>query len=364
MHKQTDRRKASIAHRRSVLERIAEELKKVTKTPDGEPFLRRKGYEAMPISDGNFTKLDADSSGQKLAFVDGGNLEIIGAANFSLSLVRVCSVVLSGIKTKRKRAEFYILSHLDSDNKFHTQLFSGYNTGINADDLIIEQDDKTLRKGMFDVEVSSLGDLARRFAEWKACEQLASTLDQGDIIVLDGTLEANYTNEKKYAKNSMKEAEKSDVMLTALAKTTSLQTTTGNSLLAVLKKRGDAVFPGERWMYYPIFHIKNEHHMAEMMVVKLHPDAGYVFRFEVAKGQYEPEKVHRTLSKLSQNSKDARFLGYPYGLIEADRFARVRKAEAEYQKILFMTQHKDLYKELCRFTSTKDAHGRLDILNH
>ena len=87
---------------------IEEIKKKLDNKPDFEeefPKFSDSKYRAFKISKGNFHKIEkADNKknarksaifgtncvgNKKLAFIDGGNLEILKAANFSLNLVRV-----------------------------------------------------------------------------------------------------------------------------------------------------------------------------------------------------------------------------------------------------------------------------------
>ena len=53
------------------------------------PKFSGEGYKAHRIGVENFHEINSSSNDDKIAFVDGGNAEIISAANLSLSLVRV-----------------------------------------------------------------------------------------------------------------------------------------------------------------------------------------------------------------------------------------------------------------------------------
>jgi hypothetical protein len=65
----------------------------------------------------------------------------------------------------------------------------------------------------------------------------------------------------------------------------------------------------------------------KLLVVKLHAKAKVAFRFE------SNDIPHDLLSSLAELS-DPVFFGYPYGLIEADRGARVTNEEKNYFKTL------------------------------
>ena len=98
-----------------------------------------------------------------------------------------------------------------------------------------------------------------------------------------------------------------------------------------LKKLSDY----DEWYYYPVVNIEDEEHQAEMYFIKLHKDSKHTFMFEVYKeNEYNLQNI---LSLLKQNSIDPVFLGYPYGLIEADKFARVTAQEKEYYQTIIIT---------------------------
>ena len=61
-----------------------------------------------------------------------------------------------------------------------------------------------------------------------------------------------------------------------------------------------------------------------------------------------------------ENSQDALFLGYPYGLIVADKFARVSHEEKKSLKMNFLLKADN--REIAEYLSTTDAHDILDNL--
>ena len=59
------------------------------------------------------------------------------------------------------------------------------------------------------------------------------------------------------------------------------------------------------------------------------------------------------------NALDPAFLGYPYGLVEADKFAQVTRHETAQLRARFAVQSKELFKGV---ESALDAHDILDAL--
>ena len=50
------------------------------------------------IDESNFTEIETFEDNKTVAFIDGGEAEIISAGNFSLSFIRVAAVVFKGNK--------------------------------------------------------------------------------------------------------------------------------------------------------------------------------------------------------------------------------------------------------------------------
>ena len=316
-----------------ILDDIIKSLKGIAMLKDGEPVF--PGCTVYELDDNNFHAV-AEKDG-RTAFVDGGNAEIFSAANFSLSFVRVYACIFSnGKKVSMKRKQFYVLTQAGQNGDvYKTKVFSDW---IEIPDF--SSNDPTIKEGMFTFDASKIASIARRFSEWKMASELSA-----DMIVMDGTLQSGITNENNFADLAFKNATKDDILFTALAKTSSLVTTTGNDLLTVLKRRGP-----DKWLYHPIAEINNDSHMAELCAIKLHEHARHAFRFEILYNQ--KEKLKDAVSLLASNSNDYRFPGYPYGLVDADRFARITEKERIYLRSLFAAMSID--------ESTNDAH---DVLN-
>ena len=57
--------------------------------PLGNPYVNDPFVKIFPFSKDRFRKITPTDSKRKLAFVDGGNLELLGAPNFSVQLNRI-----------------------------------------------------------------------------------------------------------------------------------------------------------------------------------------------------------------------------------------------------------------------------------
>ena len=300
-----------------MLELIGKELRALLQTTDDDQIIFQ--HQLYPLQPAHFQILNSVPA--EMAFVDGGNAIICSSGNFCLSFIRVAAVSSIG---KSDVHEFYVLtySRYEQELIFYSKIFGS--TLIDIHDLEISSADLKMRDN--EGQITTVASMARRFAELSLATQV-----QANFVLLDGTLEKTYKNEEKYLR-LLHNAHG------ALAKTSSLCTTAGQNPLVLLQKFG----PPGCWQY----------RLAEKIsFVKLHPHAKHVFRFEGNMAM---------LPHLVENSKDAVFLGYPYGLILADKLARVSNDEKKSLMMNFLLRKEN--REIVDYLHATDAHEILDRL--
>jgi len=285
----------------------------------------------IEVDKNNFEIISDNFPSKSIAFIDGGQAEVISAGNFCLSLIRVGALIyFNNQKIKDYKHEFYLLTtakYEDEEVVYESKIFSlGNETLINEDDLSISSTDTTIRVGMERASISQISNIARRFAELSLCSKV-----DADIIILDGILEPSFRNEEKYLS-------KLPVNACTLAKTSSLFTVTGNSPVVLLNR----ISPSGCWSYT----VENN-----TCFVKLHPRSRHIFRFTGNRN---------VLPSLMENSKDAVFLGYPYGLIAVDKFVRVSNEEKKSLRMNILLKAEN--KDIAEYLSTINAHDILDSI--
>lgn len=276
----------------------------------------------------------------KICFVDGGNAEILGAANFSLQLIRTYYTVYSNnSRVANKKHEFYTLISAKGENGKIKYEAETYNTHFRLDKEF-DALDTTMATGEHKIEPGKIAEAIRKFAELRMAAEAMDTLEKGDMVVRDGDLEASMTGEKKYYEQLFEKAKQKGIIITGLSKTSSLLTDAGNSASSTLH----SISPSCEW-YYPA--------TDAVGFAKLHPASKHVFRLDINDNEHIPKAT----ALLRQNSTDPCFLGYPYGLIEADRYARVSVKEQQQMQLMFLAKGGTKFRQ---HISTKDAH---EILN-
>ena len=307
-----------------MLKDIAEYLRKKVELLSSEDKLIYNN-KILAVDRNNFSMISGEVKQKTIAFIDGGQAEILSAGNFCLSFIRIGALVFrDNKKTKDYKHEFYLLTTARYERG--TLLYESKIFGdriIDENDLLISSEDSSIRIGMERAPISRVSSMARRFAELSLAKKV-----EAEVVVLDGTMETTFRNEEKYL--NLPEN------VCSIAKSSSLFTTSGNSPTVLLNQ----ISPEGCWSYLV---------EGNSYFVKLHPGSKHVFRFMGDK-EY--------LSLLSENSKDALFLGYPYGLIAVDKFARVSNSEKNTMRMNLLLR--DENKKLADYLSTSDAHQILD----
>jgi hypothetical protein len=288
----------------------------------------------------NFSPI-TDMARERTVFIDGGNAELLSAPNFSLQFVRVFAVAYENNKrVKSDKMEFYVLA---SAKNLGNKIVYGIQTfGDEMKFGDVDSEDATLMQGKHKASVSMAVDLCRRLAEIRLAKKMA---EKPGIIVIDGNLEATRTGESHELAILFRKAKENGSTVCGLSKTTRLLTEKGNSAAATVS----SIAPPGEWTY----DINGNVHIA-----RLNKSSKHVFRIDINNG-----KIANVSSVLKQNSKDPVFLGYPYGLIEADKFARISNNEAEHLRMMFAVKAGKNFDKIKAHLNALNAHSILDNIS-
>ena len=340
-----------------VIVKILAAINQKSISKDIYPKFSGEGYSAYKIDLENFHQIQKINSNKKIAFVDGGSAEIIGSANFSLNLIRVCCVIYQNSKKLSfKRFEVLALVQaVSEDNEiFYKTFFFKTGNSIDLHEISFSSFDRTIMVGINRAEIGNVANAIRRFAELRLARAVAEG-KTADIIVMDGNLQSTLTGENQYLSGLYEPCEKNKVLLSALGKTNALFTDDGDLLSAVLGNMGQI----DSWFYHPIAEISSLNHKAEIFFVKLHEKSRHIFRLEIFNRQ--KADAEEIINALAGNCADPIFIGYPYGLVEADRIARIGKNERESLKARFLFKLQD--KNIEKYLGSKNAHEILDRIS-
>ncbi len=311
------------------------------------------------------------SSPKTITFVDGGQAEIINGGNFCLSFIRVAAQFFQekemlgkekGLVNTEKtelmkkelikkgliKNEFYLFTKAvwkNNDLFYESSIFPLRESKmIDENDLTISSSDSSLKVGKERAPITRVAAMARRFSELALAQRILADYS-AHYVILDGTLEATFTGEEKYLQQL-------PPTTAALAKTSTLFTTSGNNPIVLLNK----LAPSGGWSYF-VDNVRDKQDalLHQTYFVKLHPQSQHVFRLEGS-----AEMLPSLLPFLVEHSQDAVFLGYPYGLILADKLARVSNEERNALRLNFLLRKEN--KGIVDYLQATNAHDILDRL--
>jgi len=332
------------------MDELVRDLKNVAskKSTDDDYLLMNSKYVPLKIESKNFHDIHDISapgfirkSARKTLFVDGGNNVLFDSAAFCVSFVRVAGITYSDNKRiKRALKEFYLLVK-ENDGKYYVKTYP--ETSFNL--MIFDPEDESLRNGLEKCTAARIVSVIRRFAE---IEYAYEHSNDADYVIMDGTLEARYLFEKDFLEKLF-----SSGKACSLSKTCALTTKNGVSITKQLLDLHEGV-----WYYNPIVTNNNQKHDAEMYFIKLNHKTNYVFRFEIQK-KFAGDTAE-LFSILASNSNDPIFLGYPYGLIDVDQYARVSDDESRLLQTKLSVKLGKEWNEMSKHINSINAHSILD----
>ena len=153
----------------------------------------------------------------------------------------------------------------------------------------------------------------RALAEWKmATAVVQRELGEGDILVLDGTLQTGYGGEARLADTLYDRARKRGIIVCALAKTTTMMGPGGIPVLYAAQEAARKA--GHRTWYMPLARrASGGDGSGFMLAVRLHRHSRFTYRFEVLRDQYdslvEAGQLGEVVGSIAANSGDPSFPG-------------------------------------------------------
>lgn len=345
--------------------------------------LSQKEHSDVVLNSGNgrqfeirpseFVEITAVKAPRRMAFVDGGDGQLHESPNFLITINRVYFSIFEGrkrIKPKSNpRVQFfsYVTSNIQTEKgakkvRYNTRLFAYSDEDRRY--LPLEADLASQAESTSVLQGARLNSLGRKFAEWRlALHVVENELGRGDMIVMDGSLQSGFENEIKYANRLYDVAIQKGVIVCGLAKTSRLITESGDPLLARIAEIAECV-PFGKW-YVKVAEEVSSDDRGFMLAAKFHEKSPYVFRFEILREQFEkmdPDGLNSVLSSLAVNSQDVAMIGYPYGAIDADRFAQVRMEELSMYRGFVLSEmlKKPEWKKFQKYIASLGAHDALN----
>ncbi len=279
----------------------------ISKISSGD--IARRLSEECGIVDKDFIRPAAEFS-PVVAAVDGSNAMILESGSFSVAAVRAVSVAFregSRLFTKTTPLRLPRLSAADIPAEYMRMYMECF-----SDEPENPVED----------EPSRAASVFRDTLEYWAAKETISELDEGDCLMLDGSLRTSHASHDPVISGIVRDCGNKGIHLISVSKRNSL-TWDGYPLGIAL----DAVASdfGIRAPWYievpediPDQKRHEQWRRGRTYIARLHNSSGIILKAEVPK-YADLEYVHRAISACAGYSGDGRIPGYPYPLMEAHR---------------------------------------------
>lgn len=260
----------------------------------------------------NYDLLKKNKNHTSAFFVDGGSASLLSSSAFALGMFRACT-----IKLEENDFSLYFLKDLFCaalpEKKFFVLHTSPSYEFIEGMRVHPKSSDDALDSGVPWKACSA----ARRLLELSIVFKVVSE-NKDSLIVLDGSLDGE-DHEESLLEAIKSTALKNNNVVLGLSKSNSFSTNMNRPLsYALMEKKSGS------WVYK---FSESPSRFFSVCYAKLHEQSEFAFRID-----FFPEQenaVNGALESLSSTSDDSLFQGYPFGLIEADDFARISLEEKE-----------------------------------
>ena len=285
-------------------------IKELSSTKDVLVFKDQVGVSQHSIDSDSFTELNPRALGVAY-FVDGGLQQIFSSVNQGFYLLRL-SYVKFVDNTRAEQKTYDAILKTNGVAPFEYQFLEPFRF---FDDI---------PKGFFDYSkdagAETLVNQIRRIAELRLSIDIARNMKGGELLVVDGSVyPAGY--DATEIKALIKLCKERQVGLLGFSKNSLLKSQSGSLINEDILNFSKSLNL-KRWVCSNIFF--EDTLKIFTSYAYLHPLSRFAFRVDHLANPILP------LERLSTNSCDGTFPGYPYGLIMVDKLARVKNEEKNY----------------------------------
>lgn len=287
---------------------------------------------AAPTLECSFHEIPTTDSPELLACIDGGNITMIDTPFFSAAINRLFCATFRGKDALQipDIPAFTFLSLVRDAAGSPRFTFFPYQDRpeLLPDGRLVGMAAGEMRGP---ANRQRLHSLPRTLGEWLMAGEAARRLGRGGCIILDGSLSVWGEARRGLARSVLAEARRNGVTVCGLSKTTELRVIGGRPLLDYVQEKYGAGATAPWYVEIGAPPDNPKPGDCHTMVVNLHPDSRWAYRLDIDAVTLKNagrDGMESVLASLAANASHSYMPGYPYALIRADRFARVRRDEA------------------------------------
>lgn len=252
----------------------------------------------------------------KIAAVDGGSATSLSARSFVMGVYRTGYVIFQNQKRVEEKINplvLEIVSYGNMEEKYKNSFFK----------LARENPSQT-------PEMSKILDRLRLFSEWSTAVELVEKLNEGDVILIDGSLRASIVPPYSFLDRLTQRAVEKKIHLVGVSKSSTLYWGKKSPLIPMVMKTAEKFGVDKSW-YCLLSDVRKEFEnpswFGVIFVSKLKAASDFAFRVDINRlDKVKPELIFSVLAELSS---DPAYLGYPYPLAAIHNQVRITPSEIE-----------------------------------
>ncbi|MDO8886918.1 DNA double-strand break repair nuclease NurA [Candidatus Oleimmundimicrobium sp.] len=310
-------------HLENKLKESAKFIKKIlTEAPSYIKFeLKDEGNEPLSI-DKNIDEKSFESISKNLSFkkkiaaIDGGSVKIANGHSFNVGAYRYGYVLFSSNNLIKEEICSPIIETLSATNagKKFSKLYLEIAQEIPEE---LPKWNKTL-------------DCLRELKEWTIAEKLLNELDDGDLLLIDGSLRSSKSLPGALIERICKKAAEKKINLVGITKRSTFSWGKHSPLLPMIYQIGERAYPKKSW-FCPLSNFKENtiatRWFGNIYAAKFSPTSKFVFRVDI--NRFDSTNPKKIMDKLAAISDDPVYMGYPYPLAAIHNRVRIEPHEKE-----------------------------------
>jgi len=265
-----------------------------------------------------FTPFKERSENCHIGAVDGSSTIVLKGPSFIVGIYKSAAMVFRGheLAATSTTRPVPILISKDNMNDVYGRIFS---------DFVGEPPQKRVR----DLELAL--QRIRVIEEMKMVAKLVDEMDEGSIILVDGSLRSTITRLDAFMEATFKRALEKKISVVGISKSSSLSF--GNTAIVPMVQYEAKRTMGNRMWCFDVgkrldgaLQGQQSHLFGSVNIVKFNPYSLFVFRADVL--TYEDD-VTEILRKIAKYCRDPSYLGYPYPLARVHNEVTITRGQSE-----------------------------------
>ncbi|MGC8632715.1 MAG: hypothetical protein ACP5UI_03060 [Thermoprotei archaeon] len=310
----------------------------------------RTGWELISLDHPAF-------SDKEIAFLDGGSASLFSSPSYVLMMNRVYSARWLGKRKLSSSLKEFLSFTYASEDGYFSRVWP-----LSGEVPLLPKDTAVTYREISGIDaLLRASQLPRRTAE--RYQLLELIREGGELVVVDGSLQEETSRERDLVSEALKVADERRVVVGALAKQTSLVGAVDLPFQTSLQSEWCARVGEYRCVGSGEEEVADKtSRVSTLYLMKLHRMSPLPYLLEVAGTD---QRLHLDLIKaLVADSRDPHMPGYPHGLLEADRRARVGQPEVKRLRGYVLTSLPDSARRiLASGELAMTVHDRLNRLN-